>query len=224
MVIDCAKGVEERTIKLMDVCRLRDTPIMTFINKLDREGRDADRAARRDRARARRSQCAPVTWPIGMGRDLQGRLPPARGPHLRLSAAGERGRVGDEPSRSTGSTADARRRTARRPRRRRCATRSSWCRGAATTFDLDAYLAGRADAGVLRLGDQQLRRRGTARRLRRVRAGAAAARDARSAPVDAGRAEAHRLRVQDPGEHGSRATATASPSCASAPGSYTQAA
>ena len=40
MVIDVAKGVEERTIKLMDVCRMRDTPIMTFINKLDREGKD----------------------------------------------------------------------------------------------------------------------------------------------------------------------------------------
>lgn len=40
MVIDCAKGVEERTIKLMEVCRLRDTPIFTFINKLDREGRE----------------------------------------------------------------------------------------------------------------------------------------------------------------------------------------
>ncbi|MDP9142140.1 MAG: GTP-binding protein, partial [Pseudomonadota bacterium] len=39
MVIDCAKGVETRTIKLMEVCRLRDTPIVTFINKLDREGR-----------------------------------------------------------------------------------------------------------------------------------------------------------------------------------------
>jgi peptide chain release factor 3 len=52
MVIDCAKGVEERTIKLMEVCRLRDTPIMTFINKLDREAR-ADRAARRDRVGAR---------------------------------------------------------------------------------------------------------------------------------------------------------------------------
>ena len=40
MVIDCAKGVEERTIKLMEVCRLRDTPILTFINKLDREVRE----------------------------------------------------------------------------------------------------------------------------------------------------------------------------------------
>src|SRR5262245_50332020 len=39
MVIDCAKGVEERTIKLMEVCRLRDTPIITFINKLDSDGR-----------------------------------------------------------------------------------------------------------------------------------------------------------------------------------------
>lgn len=41
MVIDAAKGVEDRTIKLMEVCRLRDTPIMTFVNKLDREGREA---------------------------------------------------------------------------------------------------------------------------------------------------------------------------------------
>ncbi len=40
MVIDVAKGVEDRTIKLMEVCRLRDTPILTFINKMDREGKD----------------------------------------------------------------------------------------------------------------------------------------------------------------------------------------
>jgi peptide chain release factor 3 len=49
MVIDAAKGVEAQTIKLLDVCRLRDTPIITFINKLDREGPRADRTARRDR-------------------------------------------------------------------------------------------------------------------------------------------------------------------------------
>jgi peptide chain release factor 3 len=52
MVIDCAKGVEERTIKLMDVCRLRDTPIFTFINKLDREGREPTEVAGRGRERA----------------------------------------------------------------------------------------------------------------------------------------------------------------------------
>ncbi|MGH8165169.1 MAG: peptide chain release factor 3, partial [Rhodanobacteraceae bacterium] len=71
MVIDCAKGVEERTIKLMDVCRLRDTPIMTFINKLDREGR-APIDLLDEVESVLRIQCAPVTWPIGMGKRLRG--------------------------------------------------------------------------------------------------------------------------------------------------------
>jgi peptide chain release factor 3 len=71
MVIDCAKGVEERTIKLMDVCRLRDTPIMTFINKLDREGRSP--IALLDEVESvLKIQCAPITWPIGMGSRLRG--------------------------------------------------------------------------------------------------------------------------------------------------------
>ena len=71
MVIDCAKGVEERTIKLMDVCRLRDTPIMTFINKLDREGRSPIELLD-EIERVLDIQCAPVTWPIGMGSRLKG--------------------------------------------------------------------------------------------------------------------------------------------------------
>jgi peptide chain release factor 3 len=71
MVIDCAKGVEERTIKLMDVCRLRDTPIMTFINKLDREGR-APIELLDEVESVLKIQCAPVTWPIGMGSRLKG--------------------------------------------------------------------------------------------------------------------------------------------------------
>jgi len=71
MVIDCAKGVEERTIKLMDVCRLRDTPIMTFINKLDREGR-APIELLDEVESVLKVQCAPVTWPIGMGSRLKG--------------------------------------------------------------------------------------------------------------------------------------------------------
>src|SRR5512137_2289423 len=71
MVIDCAKGVEERTIKLMEVCRLRDTPIMTFINKLDREGREPTELLD-EIERVLKITCAPVTWPIGMGRALQG--------------------------------------------------------------------------------------------------------------------------------------------------------
>ena len=71
MVIDCAKGVEERTIKLMDVCRLRDTPIITFINKLDREGRDPIDLLD-EVEKVLRIRCAPITWPIGMGKNLKG--------------------------------------------------------------------------------------------------------------------------------------------------------
>jgi peptide chain release factor 3 len=71
MVIDNAKGVEERTIKLMEVCRLRDTPIMTFINKLDREGRDPiDLMDEIESVLG--IKCAPITWPIGMGSRFKG--------------------------------------------------------------------------------------------------------------------------------------------------------
>ena len=71
MVIDAAKGVEERTIKLMEVCRLRTTPIITFINKLDREGREPI-ALLDDVEQQLDIHCVPVTWPIGMGGRLLG--------------------------------------------------------------------------------------------------------------------------------------------------------
>ncbi len=71
MVIDVAKGVESRTIKLMEVCRLRDTPILTFINKLDREGKDPMELI--DEVESVLDiKCAPVTWPIGMGKRFKG--------------------------------------------------------------------------------------------------------------------------------------------------------
>ncbi|CAA6822757.1 MAG: Peptide chain release factor 3 [uncultured Thiotrichaceae bacterium] len=71
MVIDVAKGVEDRTIKLMEVCRLRDTPIMTFINKLDREGREPIDLLDEVES-VLNIACAPITWPIGMGKSLKG--------------------------------------------------------------------------------------------------------------------------------------------------------
>jgi peptide chain release factor 3 len=71
MVIDCAKGVEERTIKLHGSLPLRDTPIMTFINKLDRDGREPMELLD-EIERVLKIACAPVTWPIGMGRELKG--------------------------------------------------------------------------------------------------------------------------------------------------------
>lgn len=71
MVIDVAKGVEQRTIKLMEVCRLRDTPIITFINKLDREGKDPIELL--DEIETELGiKCVPFTWPIGMGSRLVG--------------------------------------------------------------------------------------------------------------------------------------------------------
>jgi peptide chain release factor 3 len=71
MVIDSAKGVEERTIKLMDVTRLRDTPIITFMNKLDRETRDPVDLL--DEVEdVLKIKCAPITWPIGMGKGFKG--------------------------------------------------------------------------------------------------------------------------------------------------------
>jgi peptide chain release factor 3 len=71
MVVDGAKGVEERTIKLMDVCRLRDTPIFTFVNKLDRDILDPVEILDEIETVLKIS-CAPVNWPLGMGKSFKG--------------------------------------------------------------------------------------------------------------------------------------------------------
>ena len=73
MVIDAAKGVEERTIKLMDVCRLRTTPIITFVNKMDREAREPIDILD-EIEDILNIKCAPITWPIGMGKNFKGVL------------------------------------------------------------------------------------------------------------------------------------------------------
>jgi peptide chain release factor 3 len=71
MVIDVAKGVEDRTIKLMEVTRLRDTPIITFMNKMDRDVRDPMEVM--DEVEdVLKIKCAPITWPIGMGKEFKG--------------------------------------------------------------------------------------------------------------------------------------------------------
>jgi peptide chain release factor 3 len=71
MVIDAAKGVEAQTIKLLEVCRLRNTPIIAFVNKLDREVRGPiDLLHEIESTLA--IDCAPVTWPIGMGKEFRG--------------------------------------------------------------------------------------------------------------------------------------------------------
>jgi peptide chain release factor 3 len=73
MVIDAAKGIEPRTRKLFEVCRLRDIPIITFINKMDRESRDPfDLIDEIEKTLA--LDTAPITWPVGRGRDFVGTI------------------------------------------------------------------------------------------------------------------------------------------------------
>lgn len=71
MLIDVAKGVEERTKKLYEVCRLRQVPIFTFVNKLDREGKDP-LSLIDEVEKTLGMQCYPVTWPLGIGQRFRG--------------------------------------------------------------------------------------------------------------------------------------------------------
>jgi peptide chain release factor 3 len=137
MVIDCAKGVEERTIKLMEVTRLRDTPIMTFVNKLDRDGR-APIELLDEIESVLKIQCAPITWPIGMGRDLLGVY------HLiedkiYVYVPVEKGRVGTHETISGIASDEAREFLS--DRYRHFLEEVELVRGASPQFDLERYLA-----------------------------------------------------------------------------------
>ncbi len=71
MVLDAGKGIEPQTLKLFEVCRLRNIPIITFINKMDRDGLDP--FALMDEISSKLAlEVTPITWPIGMGRDFKG--------------------------------------------------------------------------------------------------------------------------------------------------------
>jgi len=139
MVIDCAKGVEQRTVKLMEVCRLRDTPIMTFINKLDRDGREPVELLDEIES-VLGIECSPVTWPIGMGRTLQGVYHLIDDVIYLYSAAGREhasdiesidGLMSDEATRILGDDAE------------RFREEVELVRGACPPLDIDAYLAAR---------------------------------------------------------------------------------
>jgi peptide chain release factor 3 len=139
MVIDCAKGVEERTVKLMDVCRLRDTPIMTFINKLDRDGRPPIELLD-EIERVLKIQTAPVTWPIGMGRELKG-IYHLIEDRIYVYEAGERGRVGDNRIIEGLASPEARELLGDQLEAFRAEV--ELVRGATASFDRAAYLAAR---------------------------------------------------------------------------------
>ncbi|MDQ1302414.1 MAG: peptide chain release factor 3 [Pseudomonadota bacterium] len=89
MVIDAAKGVEAQTLKLLEVCRLRNTPIITFVNKMDREVR-APLALLEEIEAALKIECAPISWPIGMGKTFRGVYQLLQDRLLRFTAGGEK--------------------------------------------------------------------------------------------------------------------------------------
>lgn len=134
MVIDVAKGVEERTRKLMDVCRLRTTPVITFINKLDREGKDAIELL--DEIEADLDiQCTPVTWPIGMGSRLKGVYHLLEDKVLLYSKTGESREIedinSDEVAQELGTQLEE------------LLEEIELVKGACPKFSLDEYLGGR---------------------------------------------------------------------------------
>ncbi|MEQ1593919.1 MAG: peptide chain release factor 3 [Casimicrobium sp.] len=87
MVIDAANGVEAQTKRLIEVCRQRDTPILTFVNKMDREGRDPIELL--DEVEAELGMpCVPMTWPVGQGRAFGGIIN-LRTQTMRVFKAGE---------------------------------------------------------------------------------------------------------------------------------------
>ena len=139
MVIDCAKGVEQRTIKLMEVCRMRDTPIMTFINKLDRDARPPIELLD-EIEKVLKIATSPVTWPIGMGRELKG-IYHLREDRIYAYAAGERGRVGE--NRRIDGLASAEAEQFLGDMRGEFLAEIELVKGATHAWDVDAYLAGR---------------------------------------------------------------------------------
>lgn len=91
MVIDAAKGIESRTRKLLEVCRLRDIPIITFINKMDRESRDPFEILD-EIEKTLALDTSPMTWPVGRGRDFVGTMDVATGGMRLLD--GDEGKTG----------------------------------------------------------------------------------------------------------------------------------
>ncbi len=139
MVIDGAKGVEDRTIKLMEVCRLRDTPILSFINKMDRDIRDPIEVMD-EIEEVLKIVAAPINWPLGMGKEFKGVYNLYTDTiHVYQSGRGHtipediqiKGLDSEEAIRLLGPYADDIR------------EEIELVRGATHEFDLDEYLAGR---------------------------------------------------------------------------------
>ena len=141
MVIDAAKGVEEQTIKLLDVCRMRNTPIITFVNKMDREVREPV-ALLEEIESVLKIDCAPVSWPIGMGKAFRGVFDLLQDRLVRFTPGEERRAASEDSELIEGI--DNPRLTALFPQETAALRHDiDLIRGASSPFDLDEFLAGR---------------------------------------------------------------------------------
>ena len=182
MLIDSVKGVEPQTIKLFQVCRMRGIPIITFINKLDRGGKEPlDLLDEIERVLG--IPCSPVNWPIGSGQSFYGVYDRwrQRALHFERADGGARrapmteGALDDEEiAEAIGAT-----------RHRQLTDELALLETAGNAFDSDLFLRGRRDAGLLRQRHDQLRARAVPGSLRDAGAAAAPAHRRRRATLAA---------------------------------------
>jgi peptide chain release factor 3 len=201
MVLDAARGIEEQTRKLFEVCRLRDVPIITFVNKLDREARDPfDLIDEIEQTLA--LDVTPASWPIGMGRDFLGTYDLfARYAAAVRSRARERRTV--EPIRCSGLDDPQLPKLLPEAAIAGCASRSRWRAASARPSTSKSFREGHLTPVFLRQRAQQFRRARAVARGRRPGAVAApaAGRTPRAASDRAGGRSRVRLRLQGAGEY-----------------------
>jgi peptide chain release factor 3 len=159
MVIDAAKGVEEQTIKLLNVCRMRNTPIITFVNKMDREVREPV-ALLEEIESVLKIDCAPVSWPIGMGKAFRGVFDLLRDRLVRFTPGEERRAASEDSELIEGI--DNPRLDALFPQETAAMRHDiDLIRAASSPFDLDEFLAGRQTpvffgSGINNFGVQEI--------------------------------------------------------------------
>ena len=140
MVIDAARGIQSQTRKLFEVCRMRDVPIITFINKLDREGRDPFELLD-EIEQTLQLEVTPATWPIGMGRDFLGCYD-VLGDRLVMMEKGQKDTIAPEGEVCDGLDDSKLDDVLPAAAARKLRDDVEMARGLCPDFDLDAYRAG----------------------------------------------------------------------------------
>lgn len=140
MVIDAAKGIEAQTRKLFEVCRLREVPILTFVNKMDRESRDPFELMD-EIAEQLALDVAPMTWPVGMGRDFQGCYD-LQGDRMLFFGEGERKGMRRDSIACTGLDDPKLRDSLPAAQYETLVEQAELAQGACPTFDLTSYREG----------------------------------------------------------------------------------